>query len=125
LHELATSLANRAGEDSTTSSRPPSKDPYRRGERGKPAAGRPDGGDDAETSAAPPESAGKPDETKTGRAAGKQPGAKGHCRRQPIVVSADVGHPRTVRAACGAGLGPDLERRRISAHNTSSPNADF
>jgi transposase len=79
LHELARSLANRAGEDSTTSSRPPSSDdPYRRGERGKPAAGRPDGGDDAETSAAPPESAGKPDETKAGRAAGKQPGAKGH-----------------------------------------------
>ena len=67
LHELARSLANRAGEDSTTSSRPPSSDdPYRRGERGKPAAGR---ADDAETSAAPPESAGKPDETKTGRAA--------------------------------------------------------
>ena len=38
-------LANRAGEDSTTSSRPPSSDdPYRRGERGKPAAADRDGG---------------------------------------------------------------------------------
>jgi transposase len=119
LHELARSLANRAVEDSTTSSRPPSSDdPYRRGERGRPAASRPDGGDAAETSAAPPESAGKPDETKAGRAAGKQPGAKGHWRRQPIVVSADVEHPPTVCAACGAGLGPDLERRRVSAHNS-------
>jgi hypothetical protein len=33
------SLANRLGEDSSTSSRPPSSDdPYRRGERGKPVA---------------------------------------------------------------------------------------
>jgi len=33
-------------------------------------------------------------------------------------VSADVEHSPTVCAACGAGLGPDLERRRVSAHNS-------
>ena len=37
--EALRSLANRLGEDSTTSSRPPSSDdPYRREERGKPAS---------------------------------------------------------------------------------------
>ena len=51
-------VANRLGEDSTTSSRPPSSDdPYRREERGKPAS---DAG--AETPAAPSGKAGKPDE---------------------------------------------------------------
>ena len=114
-HELARSLANRLGEDSSTSSRPPSSaDPYRRGERGQAAAAGPGG----ETSAATPESAGKPEERKTGNAAGKQPGAKGHWRCQPIVVSGEIPHAPTVCAACGAALGPDLERRLVSAHNS-------
>jgi transposase len=123
-HELARSLANRAGEDSTTSSRPPSSDdPYRRDARGKPAGAGPDGGDDAKASAAPPESAGKPDENKpdekkTAKPAGKQPGAKGSWRCQPIVVSGEVEHPPEVCAACRAALGPDLERRPVSAHNS-------
>src|SRR5271170_384080 len=91
-YELARSLANRLGEDSSTSSRPPSSDdPYRRGERGKAGAAGPGGG---ETSAATPESAGKPEERKTGKAAGKQPGAKGHWRCQPIVVSGEIPHAR-------------------------------
>jgi hypothetical protein len=39
LRELARSLANRASEDSSTSSRPPSSDdPYRREDRSKPVA---------------------------------------------------------------------------------------
>ena len=120
-HELARSLANRAGEDSTTSSRPPSSDdPYRRDARGKPAAAG--AGDDAKASAAPPESAGKadenkPDEKKSAKPAGKQPGAKGSWRCQPIVVSGEVEHPPEVCAACRAALGPDLERRPVSAHN--------
>src|ERR1019366_8804263 len=51
--ELARSLANRAGEDSKTSSRPPSSDdPYRRDTRGQPTAAGP--------AAASPESADKP-----------------------------------------------------------------
>src|SRR5271168_2741631 len=74
--ELARSLANSAGEDSSTSSRPPSSDdPYRRGERGKPAAADRDGG--AAPSAAPPENAGERCEKKTAKPAGKKPGAKG------------------------------------------------
>jgi hypothetical protein len=115
-HELARSLANRLGEDSSTSSRPPSSDdPYRRGERGKVAAAAPGGG---ETSAATPESAGKPEERKTGKAAGKQPGAKGHWRCQPIVVSGEIPHAPTMCAACGAALGLDLKRRCVGAHNS-------
>src|SRR6202142_1049612 len=113
--EALRSLANRLGEDSSTSSRPPSSDdPYRRGERGKAAAASPGGG---ETSAATPESAGRPEERKSGKAAGKQPGAKGHWRCQPIVVSGEIPHAPTVCAACGAVLGLDLKRRRVGAHN--------
>ena len=115
-HELARSLANRLGKDSSTSSRPPSSDdPYRRGERGKSAAAGPGGG---ETSAAIPESAGKPEERKAGKAPGKQPGAKGHWRCQPIVVSGEIPHAPTVCAACGAVLRLDLKRRCVGAHNS-------
>jgi hypothetical protein len=117
LHELARLLANRASEDSLTSSRPPSSDdPYRREARSKSATA--EGGDGETSSVAPPESAGKPEERKTGKAAGKQPGAKGHWRCQPIVVSGEIPHAPTVCAACGAALGPDLERRLVSAHNS-------
>jgi transposase len=119
-HELARSLANSANEDSSTSSRPPSSDdPYRRGERGKPPTAGPSGGDDAKTSAAPPEKT-KPDEKKkkTGRPAGKKPGAKGFWRRQPIVTSAEVPHAPIVCAACESALGPDLKRRCVGAHNS-------
>ena len=119
-HEMARELANRAGEDSSTSSRPPSSDdPYRRGDRAKPAATGPDSGGDAETPASPPEKSenpGKPDEKKTARRAGKQPGAKGFWRSQPIVTSARVEHTPFVCEACGAALGADLERRCVGAH---------
>jgi len=114
LHELARLLANRAGEDSSTSSRPPSSDdPYRREARSKPAEG---GGETS--SVAPPEGAGKPEERKTGKPAGKQPGAKGHWRCQPIVVSGEIPHAPTVCAACGAVLRLDLKRRCVGAHNS-------
>jgi IS1 family transposase len=118
LHELARSLANRAGEDSSTSSRPPSSDnPYRREERGKPVTAEPDGAAPGSSDAAP-EKAGKPDKNKTGKSAGKQPGAKGHWRCQPIVVSGEVEHAPMLCAACGVALGPDLKRRCVSAHNS-------
>src|SRR5208283_1394586 len=118
LHELARLLANRAGEDSSTSSRPPSSDdPYRREERGKPVAADPDGAA-ADSSDTAPEKAGKPDQNKTAKGSGKQPGAKGHWRCQPIVVSAEVAHAPMVCAACGAALGPDLKRRCVSAHDS-------
>ncbi len=118
--EMARSLANRAGEDSSTSSRPPSSDdPYRRQERRKL------GGDnaDADSSDTAPEKAGKPDKSKTGKsktgkAAGKQPGAKGHWRRQPIVVSAQVEHAPQTCAICDGALGRELERRCVSAHDS-------
>jgi len=79
-------------------------------------AGR-DSGNDAETAATPPEKAGKADEKKSGRPAGKQPGAKGFWRSQPIVTSAEVPHAPPVCAACGAVLGPDLKRRCVGAHD--------
>jgi transposase len=116
LRELVRAQANSAGEDSRTSSRPPSSDdPYRGHGKG---ADRPDGGDEAAKSPASPENADKPDGKKSAKPAGKQPGAKGHWRNQPIVVSAEVEHAPTVCARCGAALGPDLERRCVSAHNT-------
>jgi len=123
-HELARELANRLGEDSKTSSRPPSSDdPYRRGARGKAGADGSAGadGEDAETPAAPPESAGKPPEPaekKTAKHAGKKPGAKGFWRSQPIVTSEEVPHAPTVCAGCGAALGPERERRCAGAHNS-------
>jgi transposase len=116
LHELARALANRAGEDSRTSSRPPSSDdPYRRHGKG---ADRAEGGGEPESSAAAPEQAGKPNEKKTAKPAGKRPGAKGHWRSQPIVVSGEAEHAPTVCFRCGAALGPELERRCVSAHDT-------
>jgi transposase len=118
--EALRALANRLGEDSTTSSRPPSSDdPYRRGERGKPAGA--DG--DAETPAAPPQGAGKPDEKKPNekkpaKAAGKKPGARGFWRSVPIVTSAEAPHAPIACADCGTALGPDLKRRCVGAHNS-------
>ena len=118
LHELARSLANRAGEDSSTSSRPPSSDnPYRREGRGKPVAVVPDGAA-ANSSDAAPEKAGEPEKNRTAKASGKQPGAKGHWRCQPIVVSGEVEHAPMVCAACDAALGLDLKRRCVSAHDS-------
>jgi hypothetical protein len=105
-HELARELANRLGADSRTSSRPPSSDdPYRR-----------DDGGDGKPPAAPMGKAGKRDENKAARPAGKRPGSKGFWRSQPIVASAEVPHAPHACAACGADFGPDLPRRRVGAH---------
>jgi len=106
-HELARELANRLGADSRTSSRPPSSDDPYRG----------DGGD-GKPPATPAGKTGKPDEKKAARPAGKRPGTKGFWRSQPIVTSAEVLHTPTACAACGAALGPDLERRCVEAHNS-------
>src|SRR5271156_6534426 len=115
--EALRSRANRLGEDSTTSSRPPSSDdPYRREARGKPASGGSDA--DSETPAAPREKAGKSAEKKPGRAAGKQPGGCGFWRSAPIVTSAKAPHAPVVCADCGSALGPDLERWLVCAHNS-------
>jgi len=107
LRELARSLVNRAGEDSKTSSRPPSSDdPYRRGARGKTAS--------TEPASPSQESAAKP----AAKPAGKTPGAKGCWRSQPIVASAEVEHAPHSCAACHRTLGPELERRCVSAHHS-------
>jgi hypothetical protein len=115
--EALRSLANRLGEDSTTSSRPPSSDdPYRREARGKPASAGSDAG--AETPSAPLGKAGKPDEKKPGRPPGKQLGSKGFWRSLSIVTSAEVAHAPMVCTDCGTALGPDLKRRCVGAHNS-------
>jgi hypothetical protein len=113
--EALRSLANRLGEDSKTSSRPPSSDdPYRRGEGGKPAS---DGGDGAQTTAAAPKKTGGPDK-KAARPAGKRPGGRGFWRSQPIVTGAEIAHAPQLCAACGAALDSGLKRRCVSAHNS-------
>src|SRR5208282_4420263 len=56
----------------------------------------------------------QPDKNRTAKGSGKQPGAKGHWRCQPIVVSREVAHAPMVCAACGAALGPDLKRRCVT-----------
>ncbi len=113
--EALRSLANRLGEDSTTSSRPPSSDdPYRRGEREKPASAGADGGGEGKTPSAKLEKTVEPG----ARKAGKRPGSKGFWRSQPIVISAEVPHAPTDCAACRAALGLDGERRCVGAHNS-------
>ncbi|MGO9742015.1 MAG: IS66 family transposase [Roseiarcus sp.] len=117
LLELARSQGNSLSEDSRTSSRPPSSDnPYRREERrheGEPAA---DGG---ETPSASPENSRKPKaraKPSSGRRPGKQPGAKGCWRSQPIVVSQEVEHAPLRCEGCGETLEPEARRRRVGAH---------
>src|SRR5271167_433205 len=104
--ELARSLANSAGEDSSTSSRPPSSDdPYRRGERGKPAAADRDGG--AAPSAAPPWSA----DASARTTASNSPAAKWLFKsRRPSTSTS----PCAALAATGASPAPASDRARIS-----------
>jgi hypothetical protein len=119
FREIARTLANRLGEDSTTSSRPPSNDdPFRRGQRdGKPLAGQ--GQDDGEgqdaTAPAAKDKAGK-DKTPA-KPPGKRPGMPGHWRRQPIVVSREIEHVPMVCEACQAALGVEHKGRHVSAHH--------
>ena len=83
---FARSLANRMGEElddqfaSAVERRPLST------WRERKAATEASGGERA----AAPEKAGKPEQNKTARPAGKRPGAKGFWRSQPIVTSAEV-----------------------------------
>ena len=117
LLELARMLANRLSEDSRTSSRPPSSDdPYRREARRRPQELPPGGG---ETPAASGENADEPKSlTKpaSGGRPGKQPGAKGFWRSQPIVASREVGHAPLTCEVCGEPLEAEGERRKASAH---------
>jgi len=122
FRELLRSLANRLGEDSTTSSRPPSSDdPYRRDPRREPAPAGQGGADAAEQDVAAAadnqikDNAGK-DKTPAKRP-GKRPGMPGHWRRQPIVVSRQVEHVPMVCEACQAALGAERKGRQVSAHH--------
>ena len=117
LLALTRSQVNRLSEDSRTSSRPPSSDdPYRREQRrgsGEPAS------EGRETAAASPENGDEPKgraKPESGRRPGKQPGAKGFWRSQPIVASGEVERAPRVCEACGAPLAPEAQRRRVSAH---------
>ena len=123
FRELARTLANRLGEDSTTSSRPPSSDdPYRRDQRG--GAGRvgQDGDGGASQDAATPggeakDAADKADKGKAlAKPPGKRPGMPGHWRREPIVASREVEHVPPVCEACQAALGAERRSRQVSAH---------
>jgi transposase len=116
FRELARTLANRLGEDSASSSRPPSSDdPYRRDQRGgKVASGQEsDGGTGQE--AAPP--AGPAKGKQPAKPPGKRPGTPGHWRRQPIVVSKEIVRVPLVCAACQATLGAARQGRQVSAHH--------
>jgi transposase len=118
--EMAKSLANRAGEDFSTSSRPPSSDDptgvkseAKQTERRR--SGRRsfrDGGWEGRQRRQ------EQDRQAAGNSAGKQPSAKGRWRCQPIVVSAEVEHAPQVCAACRSAFGPERKRRRVSAHNS-------
>ena len=114
FREVARTLANRLGEDSTTSSRPPSSDdPYRRGQRnGKPPASQDHDDGEGQEAGAP---AGK-DKTPA-KPPGKRPGMPGHWRRQPIVVNREVEHVPMVCEACQAALGAERKGRHVSAHH--------
>src|ERR1035437_4518952 len=119
FREVARTLANRLGEDSTTSSRPPSSDdPYRRGQRdSKPPADQ-DHDDGGGHDAAPPagkDMAGK--DNTPAKPSGKRRGRRGHGRRQPIVVSREVEHLPMVCEACQAALGVERKGRQVSAHH--------
>jgi hypothetical protein len=124
FRELARSLANRLGEDSTTSSRPPSSDdPYRRDASSEPPLGSHGrAGADAGAQAAHA-SAGNQTKDKVGQGKkpakrpGKRPGMPGHWRRQPIVVSREIEHVPTACEACQIALGAERKGRRVSAHH--------
>jgi transposase len=111
LIEVARSLASRAQENSTNSSRPPSSDdPYQRSERRAKGrrAGKREGGDDGGASSAEPTEK---------RPAGKRPGMPGFWRRQPVVVSGTVDHDPPACTACGAALSAAQRCRQDSAHH--------
>ena len=112
LVELARSLADKAKQNSTNSSRPPSSDdPYRRrADRQKANNAKPQSGADNGVS---PSAA---TNTKPSKPPGKQPGTAGFWRRQPMVVDCDVDHDPAACAACGLTLDIAQRCRQDSAH---------
>ena len=118
LVEVARSLADKAKQNSTNSSRPPSSDdPYRRREqRQKARNDKQNSGENPDTGdAAGASPSGATNQTPP-KPAGKRPGTPGFWRRQPMVASCDVDHDAAACAACGAPLGAAQRCRQDSAH---------
>jgi transposase len=111
--ELARRLANQVGQDSRNSSRPPSSDdPWRRDKPESSAGGgEPLGPGQNEAAANKTSASGN-----EGRRPGKQPGAPGRWRNQPLVTNEpDVEHHPSA-CGCGACSGVAEKTRQISAH---------
>jgi transposase len=113
--ELALRLAHRLNEDSTNSSRPPSSDsPYKRAaRRGNKVDGEALPVSGAEVSA--------PAKKKSGKRPGKQPGAPGFWRTQPLVATApDINHLPPPCGCCPNSGGHEkcrqISQRKVSAH---------
>ena len=118
LVELARSLADKAKQNSTNSSRPPSSDdPYRRrDERQRAKNARQNSGDNAGGGDAAGLSPPGATNAKPSKPAGKRPGMLGFWRRQPMVATCDIDHDAAVCVACGAPLGAARRSRQDSAH---------
>ncbi len=110
LLSLARELLERDKRTSRTSSQPPSSDdPYRREEERKKKDGSGDGGGSSPSSGSG--GAGRP-----GGRPGKRRGARGHWRRQPIVVDRQIDHDAATCGECGAVLGSERRSRQVSGH---------
>ncbi len=122
--ELARRLANQLGQNSTNSSRPPSSDdPYRRGtqvgsgggqdgEQEQPADQAKKAGSGASASSAQASSA----KDKARKRPGKQPGARGCWRTQPLVITAPDAEHYPPACDCGAASCIEQKTRQVSAH---------
>jgi hypothetical protein len=100
LHTLAVEMAERLAMNSTNSSRPPSSDPPFGG--GSSVAGLGGaGGPSGAAKAAAPSPTKKPAD-RSGRKPGKQPGAKGKWRDEPLKAERTESHWPTACAGCGA-----------------------
>ena len=113
--KTAHTLDNQLNQDSTNSSRPPSSDnPYKRAERrGHKADGEASAVSGAEVSA--------PAKTKSGKRPGKQPGAPGFWRTQPLIATAaDINHVPPPCGCCANSGGDEKPRqssqRKVGAH---------
>jgi transposase len=115
LQEAGWELADRLDANSTTSSRPPSSDaPWDRDrDRGK----KKDEGDDGGGGKGGPTPSAGSGKSGSPKPPGKRPGARGHWRSQPIIVSAEVPHRPAGCSACRAGFDDTLPARLVSAHH--------
>lgn len=109
LHALAVEQAERLGQNSTNSSRPPSSD----GPFGPPGAGSQGG---TPTPGLPLAVPGKPSAPPSGRKPGKQRGTKGAWRSAPLEAEGERHHYPEVCAVCGTPFEMWDRDRGHSAH---------